>query len=94
MNSSQNILVGIATGYGLQERGSQSSSHCRVKNCLFSTLSRPALGSIKPSIQWKLAVLSPGIKRQGREANHSLPASADIKKIWIYIYTFPYAFMA
>jgi hypothetical protein len=28
-----------------------------------------------------------------READHSPPASAEIKKIWIYISTPPYAFM-
>jgi hypothetical protein len=32
------------------------------------------------------------IKRPGREADHS-PPSAEVKKIWIYISTPPYAFM-
>jgi hypothetical protein len=27
---------------------------------------------------------SPGLNRQEREADHSSPASAEIKKIWIY----------
>jgi hypothetical protein len=38
--------------------------------------------------------LYPGVKWQGREADHSLPASAEVKKIWIYTLTPPYAFMA
>jgi hypothetical protein len=38
--------------------------------------------------------LSPGVKRQRREADHSPPASAEVKKIWIYTSTPPYAFMA
>jgi hypothetical protein len=28
--------------------------------------------------------LSPGVKRQGREASHSLPTSAEVKNTWIY----------
>jgi hypothetical protein len=35
----------------------------------------------------------PGVKRPGREANHSQPASAEVKKIWIYTSTLPYAFI-
>jgi hypothetical protein len=35
-----------------------------------------------------------GVKQPGREANHSPPASAEVKKIWIYTSTPPYAFMA
>jgi hypothetical protein len=37
--------------------------------------------------------LSPGIKRQGREADHSPPTSADVKKMWIYSSNHIYAFM-
>jgi hypothetical protein len=36
----------------------------------------------------------PGVKRQGREADHSPPASSEVKKTWIYTSTPPYAFMA
>jgi hypothetical protein len=35
-----------------------------------------------------------GVKRSGREADHSPPASAEVKKMWIYTSTPPYAFMA
>jgi hypothetical protein len=35
-----------------------------------------------------------GVKLPGREADKSPPASAEIKKMWIYISTPPYAFMA
>jgi hypothetical protein len=37
--------------------------------------------------------LSPGVTRQGREADHSPPTSAKVKKIWIYTSISPYAFM-
>jgi hypothetical protein len=57
----------------------RSSSTGRVKNFLFSKSSRPALGSTQPPIQWVPGVLSPGVKRPGREADHSHPASAEVK---------------
>jgi hypothetical protein len=50
---SQDSVVGIATGYGLDDRGVGVPSPGRVKkNFLFSTLSMPALGSTQPPIQW------------------------------------------
>jgi hypothetical protein len=60
---------------------------------LFSTSSKPALGSTQPPIEWVPGALSPGVKRQGREADHSPPTSAEVKKMWIYTSTLPYAFM-
>jgi hypothetical protein len=60
----------------------------------FSTSSRPALGSTQPPIPWILGVLSPGVKRPGREADHSPPASTEVKKTWIYTSTPPQVFMA
>jgi hypothetical protein len=36
----------------------------------------------------------PGVKRPAREADHSPPASIEVKKMWIYTSTPPYAFMA
>jgi hypothetical protein len=71
----------------------RSSSPGRVKNFLFSTSSRPALGSTQPPIQWVPGALFPGVKRPGREADHSPPASAEAKKNWIYTTSPPYAFI-
>jgi hypothetical protein len=34
------------------------------------------------------------VKRPGREADPSPPASAEVKKIWLYTSIPPYAFMA
>jgi hypothetical protein len=42
--------------------------------------STPALESTKSPIQWVSADLSPGVKRPGREANHSPIASAEVKE--------------
>jgi hypothetical protein len=47
----------------------------------------------KPPIHWVLGALSQGVKRTDREADHSPPNSAEVKKTWIYISTPPYAFM-
>jgi hypothetical protein len=57
------------------------SSPVRVKNFLFSTASRPALVSTQSPIQCVSEVLSPGVKRQGREADHLPPASVEAKKM-------------
>jgi hypothetical protein len=46
--------------------------------------SRPALGPTQPPIQWVQGALSPGVKRQGHEADHSPPTSAKVKKMCIY----------
>jgi hypothetical protein len=76
-----------------RQRG-RSSSPDRVKNFRFSTSSRPALGSTQPPIQWVPWAHSREVKRQEREADHSPSASAEVKKMWIYTSTPPYAFIA
>jgi hypothetical protein len=65
----------------------RSLSFGRVKNFIFYTSSRQALGSTKPPIQWVPGAISPGIKRPGREADHSPPASIEVNKMWIYTST-------
>jgi hypothetical protein len=45
----------------------------------FTTASRAALGPTQPPIQWVPEVLSLGLKRPGREADHSPPSSAKVK---------------
>jgi hypothetical protein len=93
-DGSRDSVVGIATGYGAGRPRGRSSSPGRVKNFLFSTSSRPVLGSTQPPIQSVPRDLSPEVKRPRREADHSRPASAQVKKMWIYTSTPPYAFMA
>jgi hypothetical protein len=51
--------------------------------------SRPVLGPNRPPIQWVPEALSLGVKRLGREADHSSPASAEFKKAWSYASTLP-----
>jgi hypothetical protein len=52
------------------------------------------LGSTQPPIQWVPGTLAPEVKRSVREADHSPPTSAEVKKMRIYTSTPPYAFMA
>jgi hypothetical protein len=47
--------------------------------CSFSATSRPALEPTQPPIQWILEAVPLEVKRQGREADHSPPSSADFK---------------
>jgi hypothetical protein len=44
-----------------------------------SIVSRMTLGPAQPPIQRRPGALSPGIKRQGRETDHSCPSSAKVK---------------
>jgi hypothetical protein len=71
----------------------RSSSPCVVKNFHVSLSSRPTLGSTQPPMKWVMAALSSGLKRPGREADHSPPTSGEVKKTWVYTSTPPYAFM-
>jgi hypothetical protein len=80
--------VGIATGYGLDDRG------FRVRVPVGSRVFSSRLDRLRGSLTFLCTELVPGVKRQGREADNSHPASAEMKKIWIYASTSPYAFMA
>jgi hypothetical protein len=84
--------AGIVTGYGLEDR--EVGVRVPVGSIIFSASSRPDLGPSQPPIQWELGSISSAVKRSGREADHSPTTSAEVKKMWIYVYTPPYAFMA
>jgi hypothetical protein len=51
---------------------------------LFITAYRPALEPTQPPIQCVLGALSLGVKRLGREADHSPPSSAEISPIHLH----------
>jgi hypothetical protein len=55
--------------------GVQSLAEARE---LFSSPRRPDRWT-QPPVQWVQGILSPGVKREWREADHSLPSSAEVK---------------
>jgi hypothetical protein len=60
-------------------------SHQKLGIFLFTTVSRTALGPIQPPIQSVTGALSLGVKRPGREADHSPSSSAEVKE-WVELY--------
>jgi hypothetical protein len=76
--------VGIAMGYGLDDRGFVSGRGWEF--FLFTTASRPALGPTQPLIKRVQGALSLGVKQPGREADHSAPSSAEVKNEWSYTF--------
>jgi hypothetical protein len=67
-----------ATGWAIGVLGFDFRRGLRI--FLFTTASRTALGPTQPPIQWVLGALSLGVKRPGREADHSAPSSAEVKE--------------
>jgi hypothetical protein len=78
----------MALGYGLDDRGFESRQGLEIFP--FPTASRPALGSAQPHIQWVPGILSLGVKRPGREADHSPPPPiVEVRNAWSYTSTLP-----
>jgi hypothetical protein len=72
------FLRGIALGYRLHHSCFESRQHPGI--FLFTTASRSALVPSQPPIQSVPRALSLGVKRPGREAEHSPPSSAELKE--------------
>jgi hypothetical protein len=85
--------VGVATGYGLDGRGVGVRVPVGGRIYLLQVV-QTGSGVHPTSYPINTGALSPGVKRQGREADHSPPTSAEVKKMWTYTSTPPYAFMA
>jgi hypothetical protein len=83
-----NSVVGIVTDYGLDDRG--VGVRVPVKSRILSShVVQTDSGAHQPPIQQVPGALSVEVKRQEREADHSSPASAEFKKMWIYTSTPP-----
>jgi hypothetical protein len=91
LRGSRDSAVGTALSPGRPRY--RISSPCRGRIFLLSTLSRLVLGLIQP-IQWATGALPSGIKRPKREADNSLPTSAEVQNTWICTSTKPHAFVA
>jgi hypothetical protein len=86
---SRDSSVGIALGYGLDDRVPGFDSRRGLGIFLFTTASRTALGPTQPPIKWVAGALSLGVKRPGREANYSLHLVPRSKNEWSYTFTPP-----
>jgi hypothetical protein len=91
---SRDSSVGIALGYGLDDRGSRVRLPAGAGN--FSLRHRVQNGSESHPASYPTGTraLSLGVKRPVREADHSPPLSAEVKNAWIYTSTPQYVFMA
>jgi hypothetical protein len=59
----------------------------RCKIFLLSSSSRPFMGPTQPPSRWVPGAFTLGVKQPVREADHSTPASAEVKNTWIYTCT-------
>jgi hypothetical protein len=81
VNKSQDSVIGIATGYGLDKPG--VGVQVPVGSRIFFSPCRPYRLWGVPSLLsngWE-GDLSMGLKWLGREADHSPPASAEVMKM-------------
>jgi hypothetical protein len=79
--------VGIATAYRLEGRG--VGIRIQLGESYFSSILRSKHSRGPPSFLTSvhLCPSSPGVKRQGREADHSPPTSSEVKKTGIHTST-------
>jgi hypothetical protein len=80
---SRDSSVSIALGYGLDDRGSRVRFSIPGGGWEFFSSppwSRTALGPTQPPIQWVPGAYSLGVKRPGREAEHSPSSRAEVKE--------------
>jgi hypothetical protein len=77
----RDTIISIATGYRQDERG--VGVRVPVGSRIFTSPYRPDRLWGQPS----LPSISPGVKRPGRESDHSPPVTAEVKKMWFYTST-------
>jgi hypothetical protein len=80
VKKSPDSSVGIALGYGLDERGLVFDSRWGLEIFLFTITSITPPVPTQPPIQWVDGALSLGVKRPGRETDHSPPSSDEVKE--------------
>jgi hypothetical protein len=77
---SHDSSVGTPLGYGLGDRGSRVRFPVGAGKFSLRHRVQNGSGSTQPPIQWVPGVLSLGVKRPGRDADHSPPSSAEVKE--------------
>jgi hypothetical protein len=76
---SRDNSVGIAPGYGLDDQGSRVRFPAATGNFSLHHRVQNGSGPTQPPIQLVPGSLSLGVKRPGREADHSPPSSTEFK---------------
>jgi hypothetical protein len=85
---SRDSSVGTVTDYGLDDRMIGVRFLVGAGNFSFHHRVQTASGAHQPTIQWVSRALSLGVKRPGREANHSPPSRADVKEcVELYLHS-------
>jgi len=69
--------------------GVQLPAGAMVGFFLLAAISRQALGSIQPPLQWVQRTVTPGIKWPGCDAPYSPSSFAEVKNAWSYTSTPP-----
>jgi hypothetical protein len=85
---SRDSSIGVATGYGLDDRIIGVRSFAWAGNFSLRHRVQPGCGAHQPPIQWIPRDLSLGIKRLRLEADHSPPSSAKVKEyVELYLHS-------
>jgi hypothetical protein len=89
-------VVDIATDYGLEDR--KVGVRVAVGSTIFTSPYRSDYlwgpTNLLSNGYQGLFTRGGGVKWQEREADHSPPTNAEVKKAWVYTSTSPYVFMA
>jgi hypothetical protein len=94
ISKSRDVSVGIALGYRLDDRGSRVRFPSGAGNFSLHNRVQNVSGAHPASYPMGTGGSFLGVKRPGREADHSPPYSAEVKNAWSYTLTPQYVFMA
>jgi hypothetical protein len=94
LKKSRDSSVGIAPGYGLDDRGSRFRFPAGARNFSLHHRIQNGSGAHPASCPMGIKALSLGVKQPGREADNSPPCSAEVKNAWIYTPLPQYVFIA
>jgi hypothetical protein len=81
------------TDYGLDDQGGEFESRWWQEFSLLHVV-QTGSGAHQTSYRMSTGGSSSGVKRPGREDDHSPPTSAEVKETWVYTSTPLYVFIA
>jgi hypothetical protein len=84
LNLIRDSLVGMALGYGFDDRGSRVRFPAGAGNSSLYHRVQIGCGAHPASYPMGTGDYFPGLKLKGREADHSPPSSAEAKNAWSY----------